>query len=119
MTTENKLTRLFKEKDLNISEFSRRSGVPYGTMYDIARGKTPFEKIGISTFIKIANEFGMSAEELLGEREVEPLRFELCQIFDTLSFDGRRALIACARGIEAEYEDDGWAEAKTGEELEA
>lgn len=119
MTTENKLTRLFKEKDLNISEFSRRSGVPYGTMYDIARGKTPFEKIGISTFIKIANEFGMTAEELLGECEVEPMRFELCQIFDGMGFEGRRALIACARGIESEYFDDGWEEAKADEALEA
>lgn len=117
---ENKIARLFQEHDVNISEFARKTGIPYGTLYDIARGRTTYERIGIGTLIKISREFGMTADELLGDYEPDPVRYELLQIFDALSFDGRRALIACARGIESEYEGDGWVEAKLDQDrLEA
>ena len=96
---ENKITRLFDEKKVNISELARKTGIPYGTLYDIAKGKTPFEKIKIDSVRKIANEFGMTTDEIIGDGYVDYDRYELCQIYDTLDRYGRRALIACAQGL--------------------
>ncbi len=96
---ENKISRLFDEQKVNISEMARKTGIPYGTLYDIAKGKTPFEKIKIDSVVKIAHEFGMTADELIGDGDVDYNRFELCQIYDALDRYGKRALIACAQGL--------------------
>lgn len=42
-----KIQKLFEEQDVNISQMSRKTGIPYGTLYDIAIGKTSFDKIKI------------------------------------------------------------------------
>ena len=47
---------LIKKRCKNLSEFSRMSEVPYGTLYDIANGNTQFEKIGIGVFGPIHGE---------------------------------------------------------------
>lgn len=78
---------------------SRKTGIPYGTLYDIAIGKTSFDKIKIGALSKIAREFGMTVDELIGDVELDPDRYELCQIYDALGPTGRVALIACARGL--------------------
>ena len=61
---ENRIGSLIEGHSKSISEFSRTSGVPYGTLYDIAKGKTKKENIGVGYFIKIAETLGMTAEEL-------------------------------------------------------
>lgn len=94
-----KIQKLFEEQDVNISQMSRKTGIPYGTLYDIAIGKTSFDKIKIGALSKIAHEFGMTVDELIGDVELDPDRYELCQIYDVLGPTGRVALIACARGL--------------------
>ncbi|MBQ9785086.1 MAG: helix-turn-helix transcriptional regulator [Clostridia bacterium] len=59
----------------NISEFSRESGVPYGALYDIVRGKSNIDKVGIGIFMKIAHTLGMTAEELYYGTPPEPPTF--------------------------------------------
>ena len=60
-----KIQKLFEEQDVNISQMSRKTGIPYGTLYDIAIGKTSFDKIKIGALSKIAHEFGMTVDELI------------------------------------------------------
>lgn len=103
---ENMLTRLFSEKKINLADFSRKHGIPYYTLYDIARGKTNPEKINISTFLKIAHGLGVTADDLLGGLEdIDSDRYELCEIYDSMTYEGKRALIAAARGIHDAF---GW-----------
>lgn len=94
-----KIQKLFEEQDVNISQMSRKTGIPYGTLYDIAIGKTSFDKIKIGALSKIAHEFGMTVDELIGDVELDQDRYELCQIYDSLGATGRTALLACARGL--------------------
>ena len=96
---ENKITRLFEEQRINISDCSRKTGIPYGTLYDIAKGKTPFERVNIGYIIKIAHVFGMTADDLIGDAELDPDRYELCRIYDEMCSTGRRALLACAEAL--------------------
>lgn len=56
----------------NVSEFSRQSGVPYGTLYDIVTGDTDIEKVSIGHFMKIARCLGMTADELYYGTSPEP-----------------------------------------------
>lgn len=95
-----KIQKLFEEQDVNISQMSRKTGIPYGTLYDIAVGKTSFDKIKIGVLAKIAHEFGMTVDELIGDVELDQDRYELCQIFDALGRTGQMALLACARGLQ-------------------
>ena len=70
---ENRIGLLIKEHSKSLSEFARVSGVPYGTLYDIANGKTQMKNIGVSYFIAIAKTLGMTAEELYtGEPPKQP-----------------------------------------------
>lgn len=102
---ENKLTRLFEERRVNISDFSRKVGIPYGTLYDIAKGNTDFDNVSVGKILKIAHGFGMTADELLGEQiDQDPARIELCEIYDGMNNEGRRALLASARGLASAYE---------------
>ena len=104
---ENKITRLFEELNVNISDCSRKAGIPYGTLYDIAKGKTPFERVNIGYVIKIAHVFGMTADELLGDIELDPNRYELCKIYDEMSHTARRALLACAEALHDTFIEEG------------
>lgn len=103
---ENKITRLFEEQKANISEVARKTGIAYGTLYDIAKGKTPFERVNVGYVIKIAQEFGMTADELIGGEELDSGRYELCQIYDSLGLTGRRALVACAQGLYDAFQEE-------------
>lgn len=107
---ENKVTRLFDEKSISISEFARKAGIPYGTLYDIARGKVPLERISIGVFSKIAGGFGMTLDELVGESQLDAGRFELCDIYDQMPEYGKRALLATAQALGDEFRDDSFAE---------
>lgn len=70
---ENRIGRLIENHSGgNISEFSRESGVPYGALYDIVRGKSNIDKVGIGIFMKIAHTLGMTAEELYYGTPPEP-----------------------------------------------
>ncbi len=96
---DGRIQQLFKEQQVNISDMSRRTGIPYGTLYDIAIGKTDFGKIRIGALLKLAHEFGMKVDDLVGDSDVDQGRYELCRIYDDLGETGRQALLACANGL--------------------
>lgn len=60
----NRINELFQERGIKVAQFARENGITPSTLYAINDGTTHFEKIGISTFLKIANGLGMTAEEL-------------------------------------------------------
>ena len=95
---DTRISLLFEENNVNISELSRKTGIPYGTLYDIAKGKTRSEKVPVGTFIKIARAFGMTVDELFSDKPDDG-RFELLNIYDSLGVYGKRALLACGRGF--------------------
>lgn len=103
---DDRIQRLFKEQQVNISDLSRRTGIPYGTLYDIANGKTDFTKVRIGALMKIASEFGMKVDDLVGDYDADPDRYELIRIYDDLGTTGRRALLACAQGIGDAFMED-------------
>lgn len=72
---DNRIGTLIESHSKNLSEFSRLSGVSYGTLYDIVKGKTKIDNIGISTFLKISSCLGMTAEELYYGTPPEPPTF--------------------------------------------
>lgn len=55
---------LLKERGMRPSDLAERSGVAAPTVYAITGGRTKFEKIGVTTFIKLAQAMGYDAEEL-------------------------------------------------------
>lgn len=56
---------------------SRHSGVPYSTLSDILRGKTPLNKCTAETVYRLAKTLGVSMEELLEPCMEERAEFEL------------------------------------------
>ena len=83
----------------NLSAFSRQSGVPYGTLYDIVNGNANIDKVGIGHFMKIARCLGMTADELYYGVAPEPPTYPdhrqvvLNDCFDTLNDKGRERLV--------------------------
>lgn len=83
----------------NVSEFSRQSGVPYGTLYDIVNDNVNIDNVGISHFMKIAQCLGMTADELYYGMAPEPPTYtdprqaELNDCFDELNDKGRTRLV--------------------------
>lgn len=61
---ENCIQKAMANQSLTAAELSRRSGVAYGTIYDISIGKTKVEKMAVEKFLKICRALGMTAEEL-------------------------------------------------------
>lgn len=100
---------LIKSSCKSLSEFSRLTEVPYGTLYDIANGKTKADKIGIGVFMKIAHGLGMTAEELYyGEsRKVEyadPLQEKLNGCFESLNPESRETIVEVVASYAADPE---------------
>ena len=60
----NRIQDLFAERKIKVAAFARENDIATSTLYTIINGTTQFEKIAISTFIKIAHGLGMTAEEL-------------------------------------------------------
>lgn len=92
---------LFKNRQVNVSQLSRQIGIPYGTLYDIAKGKTKAEKVPLGTAIKLANAFGLTIDSLISATP-DSSRSELLNIYDSMNDDGKRALLACGRGLRAD-----------------
>lgn len=72
------LKELARSRGTNLKKVAEQSGVPASTLYAISSGDTNFEKVGISTFMKVADALGMSAEELytgepVDKKEVDAL----------------------------------------------
>ena len=59
----NRIPDLLQERGLKVASFARKIGVSASTLYNIME-KPVMDNIAISTFIKIAEGLGMTAEEL-------------------------------------------------------
>ena len=57
------LSQLKKSEKLTVPQFAKKCGLPATTIYGIRSRKT-MENISIDVFLKIAEGFGMTAEEL-------------------------------------------------------
>lgn len=108
---ENRVGRLIeRHSDGNISEFSRVSGVPYGTLYDIVRGKSDIENVRISYFMKIAHTLGMTAEELYYGTPPEPPKFSdpqqnaLNGYYESMNDTGRKLAVDSIRAMSSSVE---------------
>lgn len=61
-----------KAQGVSVAELSRRSGIPYATLYDLASGRTNPEKMTVDTAVSISCALGTTVDELVG-RLSEPL----------------------------------------------
>lgn len=100
---------LIKKRCKNLSEFSRMSEVPYGTLYDIANGNTQFEKIGIGVFMKIAHGLGMTAEELYYGRPsrveyADPRQEKLNGCYEVLNEESKETIAGVVASFAADPE---------------
>lgn len=95
---------MIKRSYKNLSEFARVNDIPYGTLYDVVKGKTRFENIGVSVFIKIAQGLNMTPEELYyGEGQTnphnytDPRQIALNMYYESMNEAGKETLVASAR----------------------
>lgn len=95
---------LIKRSYKNLSEFARENDIPYGTLYDVVKGKTRFENIGVSVFIKIAEGLHMTPEELYyggapstPHNYSDPRQIALNMYFESMNDAGKDTLLASAR----------------------
>ena len=71
-------TFLLDDKKMTIYECSKRSGIPYSTLSDIFKGRTPPEKMNFRTACLLAGSLGVSMENLYKQMHVpERVPFEL------------------------------------------
>ena len=75
VSMSNRIKQIFDERHVNVATFARDNGIKATSLYSIIDGKTRFEKVGISTFLKIAHGLGMTAEELYYGTTPEPPAF--------------------------------------------
>ena len=73
------ISELFDESGMTVKEFSQKTGLKYGTAYDIARGVSKIENIGAGAFVRIAHVFGKTADELFDDIPFEEPPLELSQ----------------------------------------
>ena len=61
---------ILEEEGLTIYECSKISGIPYSTLSDIIKGKTPMERISFKTARALAKALDISMEELYDRTNV-------------------------------------------------
>ncbi|EOS51149.1 helix-turn-helix domain-containing protein [Adlercreutzia caecimuris] len=99
----NRIQDLFSERGIKVAPFARENDITPSTLYAIISGKTAFENIGISIFIKIAEGLGMTAEELYyGTPPTAPEYSDVRQTalngyFESMNEGGKDTLVASAR----------------------
>lgn len=95
----NRIRAIFDERNINVAAFSRDNGIKATALYSILDGKTSFDKIGISTFLKIAHGLGMTAEELYCGKHPEspafadPRQTALNTYYEKMNHLGRERLV--------------------------
>lgn len=55
---------LLRKLGCNLSELSRKSGVPYSTLSDIANEKTPIDKVSVGVIKKLSQASDISMDEI-------------------------------------------------------
>lgn len=99
----NRIQTLFSERKIKVAPFARENDITPSMLYAIISGKTAFENIGISIFIKIAEGLGMTAEELYyGVPPEAPEYSDMRQTalngyFESMNETGKDTLVASAK----------------------
>ena len=98
---KNCIQQAMADQNISAAELSRRSGVAYGTVYDISIGKTKVDKMDVGKFLKIAHGLGMTAEELYYGKPAERTYRDERQTalnahYETFNDDGRNELAKIA-----------------------
>ena len=106
----NCIQKAMEDQGITAAELARRSGVPYGTVYDVSTGKTKVEKMAVEKFLKIAHGLGMTAEELYygrpPEREyADPRQEKLNSYYEQLNDESRGVLVKVARSYAKDAEN--------------
>lgn len=102
------LKTVMHENGVSIAELSRKSGVPYGTLYDLVSGRTSPKKITVDTSIAIASALDTSVEKLMGieKRASENLSADeiaLLTIYRKGDSTQKSAILASAEGIVSSF----------------
>lgn len=104
----NPITEALKNKSLTVAEFSRQTGMSQQTLYNVVKKKS-IENISISTFIKIAQGLGMTAEELYyGESRTPRATYsdsrqeELNGHYESLNEDSKDDLVGFVKSFAAD-----------------
>ena len=102
----NKVSELRKAAGITQKELAKHLGVSLATIQNWEAEKT--DMTGYS-LVMLCDYFDVSPNEIYGSGD-RPHdwgeKAELLGIFLKLSSDGKRALLACARGIDVEYDGD-------------
>ena len=58
------IQELIEKKNLSIHSLSKKTGIPYTTLYEYVTGKKDYAQFPIASFLKVANALDMTVEEL-------------------------------------------------------
>lgn len=98
----NRIKDLFSERGIKVAPFARENDITPSTLYAIMRLET-MDNIAISTFLKIAEGLGMTAEELYyGTPPTAPEYSDVRQTalngyYESMNEGGKDTLVASAR----------------------
>lgn len=98
----NRIPDLLRERGIKVAVFARKTGISPSTLYNIME-KPVMDNIAISTFIKIAEGLGMTAEELYyGVPPEAPEYSDMRQTalngyFESMNETGKDTLVASAK----------------------
>lgn len=98
----NPIPHLFEGSGMTVRRFSEISGIKYGTAYDLVKGRTNIETISVDVFIRAAEAFGMTPDELLDMTDEELTDYgevDLLVMYRGASEAQRIAILSAARGI--------------------
>ena len=73
------LKELARSKGTTLNKVAEKCGIPASTLYAISSGVTNFDKVGIATFMKVAEALDITPEELYGKSKpsTDRIRVEL------------------------------------------
>ena len=99
-----KLKVLLAEAGYSVAAYAREIDVPQSTLQRIVSGQVDESAISVGTFFKIAHGLGLTAEELFyDDTFYADDKREVDLAFTHASEEGRRAMVACARGVLLTY----------------
>jgi transcriptional regulator with XRE-family HTH domain len=87
-----------KEQGVSLKDVADGSGVSYEQLKKV--GQRENASTNVDDARKVANHFGLTLDEFLGDRTIEA-RIEIVQLYNQLSPEERRILQAAALGLSA------------------
>lgn len=99
-----RIKELLDAQGMSISSFARKIDVPQPTLYRIVNGNVNLDRVGVNHFMSIAHGLGLTAEELYYDLDAEDaVKSEIDSTYSSTTAEGRRALLATARGVRETY----------------